>query len=320
MLPEMIVDAVRSTISQGIEAHFADHMERHRATRWLVFSDYVLRQPNRPNDVFAFTLMPGGKELESLIAEFPVIATRDFKDVRTVSESMLTLLCDERLFTICFIANPSRRITRNVATLRGMLDQTIAMMERWQDANCHAEMIGKFKAMRNKAESEGFNVRLLDDILVATSLAALLVVLICKQARAERIGWFSDRDSITTAHQSIANYFYGVNVSAFCQRLMDGWRGPELGINGSVEEGGSLWCDSFLRIPDYCAGAISAWSIDQNKLPSEPQKYLQVLSEGIAGQSNIHLIRLNFEWQNERLEVSSSRVLVSRSPGEQGEL
>jgi hypothetical protein len=149
-------------------------------------------------------------------------AIRDFKDVREVSEPMVKLLADTRLFTFCFIIKPSRVITRNVATLRQMLDQTIAMMERWEDAKSHAEIIKKFKAMRKSADAKSFSVRLVDNIILSTALASFLTYLVCKHVRAERVGWFSDRDSITTSHQGIGEYFYGVNVSACCQRLMNG--------------------------------------------------------------------------------------------------
>lgn len=312
VLPEMIVDALRSTISQGIEPHFADYVQQHRTTRWMMFSDYVLKQPNRPNDVFAFTLLPGGSHLASLNAQFAATATHDFKDIRKVSESMLRLLSDNRLFTFCFIVRPSRVITRNVTTLRGMLDQTISMMEKWNDADTHRELVDSFKAMRRKAASQSFNVRLIDNIILATTFAAFLTYLICKQARAKLIGWFSDRDSITTAHDRIANYFYGVSVSSFCQWLMEGWKGPELGLNGPVNDGNPLWCDAHLRAPDYFAGAISAWNIEQNTLLPKASKYYQILTKAVANQPNVYLIRLDFDWDGDRLAVSSSRVKVTR--------
>jgi hypothetical protein len=311
MLPEMIVDALHSTIAQGIEPEFASYIQQHRTRRWLMFSDYVLKHPGRPNDVFAFTLVPGGTHLESVTAALTSGAIRDFKDVRKISKPMLSLLTDRRLYTFCFIVKPSRVITRNVTTLRRMLDNTIAMMEQWKDAGSHVEIIKQFKAMRRKADAQSFNVRLVDNIILATTLASFLTYIICKYVRAERIGWFSDRDSITTAHQSIASHFYSVNVSACCQRLMHDWPGPELGLNGAVEEGRSLWCDAHLRVPDYFAGTISAWNIEQHSLVSEAPKYTQVLMEAVADQRNVHIMRLTFDWKNDRLGVSASRVMVS---------
>ena len=314
MLPETIIDALYSTVSQGIEKPFADYVKNHDTSRWLLFSDYVLKQPDRPNDVFAFTLMPGGQHLDSLLAEFSATATRDFKKTRTVSDSMTRLLTDKRLVTFCFVLDPARVIIGNVVNLRGMLDGTLAMMEKWEDAGKHQGLINKFRALRRKAESQSFNIRLLDDIIVATTLAAFVTFMVCKHTNVERIGWFSDRDNITTAHQRIAEVFYSVNVSSCCQRLMKGWSGPPtLGINGAVAGGNPLWCDDFLRVPDYFAGAVSAWHIEQSALSSDLSKYSQVLLEAVADKPNVHIIKLNIELQGEQLNVRSSCVVLTRT-------
>jgi hypothetical protein len=314
MLPEMIIDDIYSTVSQGIEQGFSDYVKGHDTSRWMLFSDYVLKDRDRPNDVFAFTLVPGGQHLNSLLAEFSATATHDFKKIREVSDSMARLLTDKRLVTLCFVVSPARVITGNVEALRGMLDDTLAMMEKWEDADGHRELINNFKAMRQKAESRSFNIRLLGDIIVATTLAAFLTYLVCKHTKVERVGWFSDRDNITTAHQRIADIFYSVNVSSCCQRLMKGWCGPLLGVNGVAAEGNSLWCDDFLRVPDYFAGAVSAWHIEQNALSSDLPKYSQVLLEAVADKPNVHIIKLNIELQGEQLNVLASRVVLNRTP------
>jgi len=209
--------------------------------------------------------------------------------------------------------NPKRVVTRNVGVLRRLLDQSIAMMERWEDAASHRHIINDFKSMRRKANSQSFNVRLIDNIILATSLATFLTYIICKCERAERVGWFSDRDSITTAHQSIANHMFSVDVSACCQRLLNGWRGPELGLNGPVPEDKEPWCDADLRVPDYFAGALSAWNIEQNGLVADIPKYRQVMLEAVVDCPNVQILRLNFDWQDSNLRVSVSRVELSRT-------
>jgi hypothetical protein len=306
---DMIADALRPSFSDQIEPQITRYVRSHDTLRWLIFSDYVLNQPNRPNDVFAFTILPGGNYLAPLTAEFSTNAKRDFKGVKTVSDAMARLLADSRLFTVCFIVNPNRVLTRDVGIMRGMLDRSIAMMENWRDADQHNARIVQFKALSRKAAAKSFNIRLFDDIILATTFAAFLTSLICAQVRATRIGWFSDRDSITTAHNSIANEFFAINVSAFCQRLEEGWRGPHLGMNAPVPEGGVLWCDTFLRIPDYFAGTIAAWDYQKNTV--QAPKHLQVLTSGIASKPNVHIVRIDFRCTNDQISAASARVVVS---------
>jgi hypothetical protein len=95
----MIVNALRVSMADGIEEPFARYIRQHETGKWLIFSDYVLNHPDRPNDAFAFTVMPGGHYLQPLVSEFSATATKDLKDVGRVSDSMIRLLADSRLFT-----------------------------------------------------------------------------------------------------------------------------------------------------------------------------------------------------------------------------
>jgi hypothetical protein len=128
---------------------------------------------------------------------------------------------------------------------------------------------------------------------------------------ASRVGWFSDRDSITTAHEAFANHPCASNVIVFSQRHLNGWVGPCLGVNAPTEEGGTLWCDSLLRVPDHLAGMVSAWDFDQNTIP-EARKYQQVLTGGIASNSNVQLLRLVLKCENDHISAYSQSVAVTR--------
>jgi hypothetical protein len=307
----LIFDALSARM-EDFGPSFSRYVEEHPTDRWLLFSDYVLQHPRRPNDAFVFTVMPGGDYLPALMADFQAVARRDFKDIKEVNEPMLRLLSDKRLFTFCFVIDPQRVITRNISTIQGMLDRNIARLNAKQDASLRGEDIRKMKMLRRKAATQGFNVRLFDNIILAASLAGFISYLICKYRRATRIGWFSDRDSITAAHEAFAHHLYATNVTVFCQRLLNGWPGPALGVNAPVAEGHPLWCDPFLRVPDYFAGLVSAWNIDQNTVPLNPAKYRQVRDEGIANHPNVHVLRVLFKCENDLISAFSQSVAVTR--------
>jgi hypothetical protein len=307
----LIFDTLCARVADGVGLPFGQYIKDHRTDRWLLFSDYVLKQPHRPNDVFAFTLVPGGNYLPAFTRDFEATARRDFKDVKSVSEPMIRLLSDPRLFSFCFIVDPSRVLTRNVAAVRGMLDWSIARLEMKKDKDLREGELGKLKALRRKAATQGFNVRLFDNMILAATFAAFLSYLICSYRRATRIGWFSDRDDITASHQAFVHHLYASDVVAFCHRYLRGWAGPALGVNAPVEPGGSLWCDAFLRVPDYLAGTVSAWNIDQDRIPSA-LKYRQILRDGIADHSNVQLIRVAFKHENDLISALSQSLAVTR--------
>lgn len=318
MSPELITEHLESTLSIHAEAIFADYVKSMGVDRWIIVSDYVLGTSDRPNDTFAFSIIPGGIHYESLDSAIRAAAIKDLKDIKDVRKPMLNLMADSRLFTFCFIVAPDRVVTRNVEFFREMIDASITAMGHWHDAAEHEALIGRFRALRRKAESKSFNIRLADNILLASTFAAFLAFMISKYSRPEIVGWFSDRDSIVTAHNKIAFDLFNVNFTALCQKKLDGWRGPQVGLGTQAPDDQTLWYDHLVRIPDHFAGAISAWDIAQGNLPADPQKYLQIVQEVVADKEQVQLIKLLFGADAGPSGVSASRIVVSSNAKLQG--
>jgi hypothetical protein len=116
---------------------------------------------------------------------------------------------------------------------------------------------------------------------------------------------------IASRPQAFAHHLYASNVAAFCERHLNGWTGPALGVNAPVEPGGSLWCDAFLRVPDHFAGTVSAWNIEQNTIAGA-LKYQQVLRDGIASHPNVHVMRVLFKCENDLISAFSQSLAVTR--------
>jgi len=55
-------------------------------------------------------------------------------------------------------------------------------------------------------------------IVIATVLAAFCAIILAQERKIEIVGWFPDRDNITTSYERIAEYMFAVDFSAFCQR------------------------------------------------------------------------------------------------------
>lgn len=123
----LIFDAMRAHVTGLIGKVFTEYVDRHRTDKWLLFSDYVLGARNRPNEVIALTVVPGGDYWSRLLRDFKKIAKSDFKSGSTVSSSMIELLSDPRLFSFCWLLEPRRVLTRNVSAVRGMLDRDITV-------------------------------------------------------------------------------------------------------------------------------------------------------------------------------------------------
>lgn len=175
--------------------------------------------------------------------------------------------------------------------------------------------MSRLKALRRKAESPRFNIRLFDNIIIAAALAAFVTYVICRSRRATRVGWFSDRDNITAAHDAFAHHLYAVNVAQFSAKLRPVWRGPDIGVN-APSQSGEFWSDPFLRVPDHFAGLLSAWDFEQDTIPAKAPKYRQVLEGGIASHPNVHVMRLFFRHKNDLIsaEVQSLEIIRKSAP------
>jgi hypothetical protein len=310
----LIFDAMHTHMRGPIGKVFADYVRRHRTEKWLLFSDYVFGDRNRPNEVIAVTVAPAGDYWSRLLNDFNEIARADFKSVRTVSSAMLELLSDPRLFSFCWILDPKRVLTRNVSAVREMLDHDIARVKATSDAAHRTNELNRLRSIRRKAESPGFNIRLFDNMIITAALAAVVTYLICRSRSVTLVGWFSDRDNITVAHDALAHHLYAVYVSQLCAKLKLGWQGPKLGVN-ALSQGGEFWSDPFLRVPDHFAGPLSAYLIEENAIPSKPAKYRQVLEHGIASRPNVHVMRLLLKHQADLIAAEIQRVdIIRKSP------
>jgi hypothetical protein len=60
------------------------------------------------------------------------------------------------------------------------------------------------------------------------------------------------------------------------------------------------------------AGMVSDWNFEQETIP-ESRKYQQVLTDVIASNSNVHLVRLILKWENDRISANSQSIAMSRN-------
>jgi hypothetical protein len=120
--------------------------------------------------------------------------------------------------TFCFVADRERRLYADAESARRSLDQTIAKMEAWKNADECSEIIGKVRAMREQANKVSLNLRLLEDLVVVSAIAAHLVALLCRLGPVELVGWAPDRDKIVECYSGIAQTLFAVNIATLCEK------------------------------------------------------------------------------------------------------
>jgi hypothetical protein len=129
-------------------------------------------------------------------------------------------------------------------------------------------------------------------MIIATVLAAFCAIILAQERKIEFVGWFPDRDNITTSYERIADHLFAVDFSAFCQRHNIDGR-PIKTMIGIPEPDPAKpkqpWYDELVRIPDFLAGPLAGWNYTK-KLVTGRQKYVEILQGAVA--DNPYLITL----------------------------
>jgi hypothetical protein len=143
----------------------------------------------------------------------------------------------------------------------------------------------------SKVRANSFSTKLFSDIVFTASIVSYLVSLISRTCpvRPDRIGWFSDRDRITSAYGELVKHFIALEVPATCSENFEGWRGPVVGVN--EQHPGQLWCDGILRVPDYLAGTLSVLCFERETMSTEAKKFVDMLQNVMAGKRAIRIFR-----------------------------
>ena len=268
------------------------YVRQHQTDRWLVFSDYVLRQRQRKTSTIAFTVVPGGNYFEASSRAMVSAARADFKNTSTVSDEMLELLGDSRFYTFCFVAYQDELPQfYTVNNARSFIEAAADSLGRTLDVQGHATRYEKFRALQQEAHSKNFNFRLLGDILFISTLAAYIALQLGRRTKVDRFAWFSDRDRLVEAYGAFAYDFLAIAISEYWQEIEKGSAGAFLGVNPPNLCTDRAWFDCMTRIPDYYAGAVAGWDLS-SELDGLPLKYRQVLGVSAQTQQNMRIIRV----------------------------
>jgi hypothetical protein len=116
-------------------------------------------------------------------------------------------------------------------------------------------------------------------MMIATVLAAFCAIILAQSRKIESVGWFPDRDNITTSYERIAEHMFAVNFSAFSARHNIDERAIKTIVGRPEPDPANpkqSWYDELVRIPDFLAGPLAAWNYKENLVP-ERQKYVEIL-------------------------------------------
>jgi hypothetical protein len=311
--PDALVDCLISTFGKSAIDEFRKFLAKHPGVnKWMIASDFVINEPAAASDAYAYTLFPYNTEIQELKTNILKLVPSDFKKTKTVPPELHEFLQSGETFTICLLTSKKYKAAGDLRSIRLSLDETLRMMRNWHNAESQQSVIKAFERLRERAKANNFNTQLISTVMIATVLAAFCAIILAQERKIEIVGWFPDRDNITTSYERIADYMFAVDVSAFCQRHSINERSIKTVIGLPVSDPAKpkqTWYDELVRIPDFLAGPLAAWNYKQN-LVTGRQKYVDILQGAVA--DNPYLITLLLTDTEKGIGVS--RLLCSKKP------
>lgn len=269
-------------------------------TKWQLAADFCLHDKDRPNDVFAFTLIPYDDYITNINSEIRTAIPKDIKKTTDIKEECLAFLRDTRRYHFGFVMKASPKFFYNgegsdpLAIARESLD---LILKKLEDLGRSKKNTKKLKMLIQSAKDKKFNVELLTDLLMLINFFCFITLLLARERKVDVMGWFSDRGNMTTwcdgviwdlSYETLGGLSEHFNISLPFDR-------PTIAVPNPDDKVNAMWFDEYVRLPDYMAGILSAWDLENNKLPDDKPKFIQLAEEVLAKASNIAVIKVRYD-------------------------
>ena len=282
MTLEDVLRVLRDGINRNDGERLRNFLNQHAALNWVIASDYVIGDKERHRDAFCYTIYPVNDELASTQAEIAGKIPNDLKHTSRINAPIIDCLRSTRRFSFCFVVRKGQRFFDNLADVQASLAATIEMVkarENW------GKQTAVLKELRQKASAKNFDFKLFSDITLASLFAAIIAMFVTEFSDAKIVSWFSDRGSIVTSYNRVAFDLFGMHFYQACYEFGVRYDSVTLGV-GDMKVG--PWYDELIRVPDFLAGAVSAFNPDTRDVHT--QKHLDLLTKIFSDAPHIAII------------------------------
>ncbi|MHB9100122.1 MAG: hypothetical protein ACYC2E_01190 [Sulfuricella sp.] len=313
--PTDFLNALFDNFDKSAINDFRNFLEENpQVKKWQIAADFCLHDKERPNNAFAFTIIPYDDYHDVLKAEIQGALPKDLKKTRDIDDDAAAFLVHPRRFHFGFVFQDPPAVFNNglgsdaLKVARESLAITLEFMVRQGRSK---ENMCRLKELKQKAQANNFNVELLSDLYMLSYLFSFVTLLLARERSVEIVGWFSDRDSMTTWCDGVVWDISRENLYGLAEHLNISLPAdmPLIAVPTPDAEKNAMWFDEYVRLPDYIAGILAAWNFTTNELPGDKGKYLKLAEDVVADARNMAV--LNVRYDN---FAQCSRIVFSKNP------
>jgi len=303
-----LYDVLEKTFSksliQDLEAYYFPEVKDFK--KWMCFSDYCFDDPNKPNNVMTFSLMPYIDDIGELSDFIRTVAQKDIKNTRKVNNAYINFLEKYPLINFAFILNHKKKILGQSANsvvefLKASFNRIKQHYQVWiesqpEKTDHYRSIIKKLDKTIRQVEQQK-KIKQVAEMFLVTYIGAFVSSLIVKKTQLEIFGWFSDRDAIhEVSDQLSANLF-----EYFLFNFSDAHNYQY--VTASATSLDKPFYDQLLKIPDYITGTLADFNFGEGTISKD--KFDTVLTDYMADNA-----RNNFVFQ---ITPSSTDINCSRT-------
>ena len=293
-------DVVRALLN-GFDRKHLDQFRRFMqgcagTTKWMIVSDYCVHDSTRPEDVMALSIVPYQDWFPNIRDRIRAALPKDIKKTSNIAKKTIEFLKQPTLFHIAVVLDRDRTFFTNgagsdrLAIARQSIKTDVAQTSA---LGRDPGRIARLKELEQASLANSFNVELTSDLAILSLLYSFVSLLLAREGTQEIIGWFSDRDCLTSWCDGVLWDYALENASGIAERLGIPLGATQLPIavpDPNTPAKGRLWYDELIRIADYFAGTVAAFDKTTNVVPSD--KFVRLLRGVIADAENVVILRL----------------------------
>lgn len=317
--PRELFTAVDDTFQRGARQTLCNYLLGHPGMRkWIIAADYCMGDPSRHSNAFVFTLHPYDDWFLNSESSITNALSRDLKAARAVPPGGLSLLRHPHRLHVCFVTAKDLRLFADSAVLAEVTNvraYIAAWAYHFRERERDPRDIAKVEALLQKSKANRFNLSLFKALYLTHFFFAYVTLALCRDSSPEIIGWFSDRDSMTSWCDGVLWPLTGETLHGLAEEHAINTRTTRysIGVPGVHASYKRMWYDHLTRIPDYIAGTLAAWDFQNNHLPGHHPKFVQMARDVMADNANVIVFKLSIGSQG----LGCSRIqILSKQPPE----
>lgn len=284
---------------------------------WYLISDYCIDDSTKFNDVITFSLLCNYDRHENIKDLINNLAPRDLKKTKNINADFLQYLNSPYVYHFSLVIPKKEKLLAKLLN-KVPLDKMTEWMNKVYENSKEVGALDKdfcngaqkrLKLIQREIQRQGYNKKLIREILLTSSLGASIMFLLQKYSSPQKIAWISDRDAIIDKFDGFAfdNMYFWYEI-AVADKTFEKVK-PDI-IFVEPEKVGENYFDELIRLPDYITGSLASIDMENKEsLVEIKDKYKWMFVDVFTEPINQATIKVecndkyalsvyNFKWTN----------------------